>query len=119
MRDPRDESLFRHREWLGYLQPVGLVVSPPALVESGCYVNTDVAEDFLHFTECTADGRILNLKQRRPVWFVALVSAEHLRKPKALHPHDANQQDDDSSDDMGSLDFHGRVRSGLVIMSFC
>ena len=63
MRDPRDESLFRHREWLGYLQPVGLVVSPPALVESGCYVNTDVAEDFLHFTACTADGRILNLMQ--------------------------------------------------------
>ena len=63
MRDPRDESLFRHREWLGYLQPAGLVVSPPALVESGCYVKTDVAEDFLRFAECTADGRIHDLRQ--------------------------------------------------------
>ena len=27
----RDPELLAHQEWLGYLQPVGLVVSPPAL----------------------------------------------------------------------------------------
>jgi len=63
MRDPRDESLHTHRQWLGYLQPVGLVVSPPALVDSDCHVNTDVAGEYLRFVEATADGRILNLKQ--------------------------------------------------------
>ncbi len=62
-RDPRDESIRTHRQWLGYLQPVGLVVSPPALVESGCYVNSDVAAEYARFVEGTADGRILNLRQ--------------------------------------------------------
>ncbi len=43
---------------------------------------------------------ILNLKQCRSVWRVALVSVKHLRKPKALHPHDAKHQDDDGDDDV-------------------
>jgi N-6 DNA Methylase len=30
---------FRHKEWLGLLQPVGLVVSPPALVKAQAVVN--------------------------------------------------------------------------------
>lgn len=48
-RDPRDESLRKHKEWLGFLQPVGLVVSPPAMADADCHVNTDVAAEFQRF----------------------------------------------------------------------
>lgn len=45
-RDPRDESLRKHKEWLGFLQPIGLVVSPPAMADADCHVNTDVTAEF-------------------------------------------------------------------------
>lgn len=48
-RDPRDESLRKHKEWLGFLQPVGLVVSPPAMADADCHVNTDVTAEFQRF----------------------------------------------------------------------
>lgn len=53
-RDPRDESLRRHKEWLGFLQPVGLVVSPPALVDADCHVNADVAAEYQRFAAATS-----------------------------------------------------------------
>ena len=31
-----------HKEWLGYLQPVGLVVSPPALLAAQAFVNRNI-----------------------------------------------------------------------------
>ena len=37
-----DPEILRHKEWLGFLQPVGLVVSPPALVKAQAVVNRDV-----------------------------------------------------------------------------
>lgn len=36
-------EILDHKEWLGYLQPVGLVVSPPALVRAQAIVNRNVA----------------------------------------------------------------------------
>ena len=33
----KDPELLAHQEWLGYLQPVGLVVSPPALVAAQAF----------------------------------------------------------------------------------
>ncbi|MDB9311801.1 N-6 DNA methylase [Spirulina sp. CS-785/01] len=36
----------QHREWLGFLQPVGLVVSPPALVNQGVYLDRDRAIEY-------------------------------------------------------------------------
>lgn len=39
-----DPEIFRHKEWLGFLQPVGLVVSPPALVKAQAVVNRNVVE---------------------------------------------------------------------------
>ena len=38
-----DPELLAHREWLGYVQPVGVVVSPPALVAAQAYVNRNIA----------------------------------------------------------------------------
>lgn len=37
-----DPELIRHKEWLGFLQPVGLVVSPPALMAAQAVVNRNV-----------------------------------------------------------------------------
>lgn len=34
-----DSELFQHREWLGLLQPEGLVVSPPALAAAQAFVD--------------------------------------------------------------------------------
>jgi hypothetical protein len=39
-----DPELLRHKEWLGFLQPVGLVVSPPALVKAQAIVNRNMVD---------------------------------------------------------------------------
>ena len=39
-----DPELSVHRDWMGLLQPVGLVVSPPALVKAQAVPNQNVAE---------------------------------------------------------------------------
>ena len=39
-----DPELHAHKEWLGLLQPVGLVVSPPALVKAQAVPSQNVAE---------------------------------------------------------------------------
>ncbi len=39
-----DPELRIHRDWLGLLQPVGLVVSPPALVKAQAVPTQNVAE---------------------------------------------------------------------------
>jgi hypothetical protein len=45
----KDPELLAHQQWLGYLQPVGLVVSPPALLQAQCHVNVNVAEEQQRF----------------------------------------------------------------------
>lgn len=39
-----DPEILRHKEWLGFLQPVGLVVSPPALIKAQAIVNRNVVD---------------------------------------------------------------------------
>src|SRR3954465_15905743 len=34
-----DPEVLAHLEWLGFVQPVGLVVSAPALVRAGCILD--------------------------------------------------------------------------------
>ena len=34
-----DLDILRHKEWLGLLQPVGLVVSPPALIKAQAVID--------------------------------------------------------------------------------
>src|SRR5262249_48464341 len=61
----KDPELLAHQQWLGYLQPVGLVVSPPALLQAQAYVNTNIAPEhqrFLdHVTDSLAMGRAESL----------------------------------------------------------
>jgi hypothetical protein len=57
----RDPELLAHQQWLGYLQPVGLVVSPPALLQAQAHVNVNIAAEhqrFLgHVSEALVVGR--------------------------------------------------------------
>jgi len=36
---------FAHREWLCYVQPIGLVVSVPALLSAQCHINKNIGRD--------------------------------------------------------------------------
>jgi len=47
----KDPAILAHQEWLGYVQPVGLVVSIPAMLESNLRVNQNVAADHRRFLE--------------------------------------------------------------------
>ncbi len=40
-----------HQEWLGYIQPVGLVVSTPALLAAQCHVNKNIVPEHQRFCE--------------------------------------------------------------------
>ena len=55
-----DPELLAHQEWLGYLRPTGLVVSPAALAAAGAYPNKNIIPDQVRFLDCveeiTLDG---------------------------------------------------------------
>ena len=48
----RDPELLAHLEWLGYVQPVGLVVSPPALAQAQAHINRNVVPQHQRFLAC-------------------------------------------------------------------
>jgi len=48
-------EILAHLEWLGYVQPVGLVVSIPALTQAQAYVNKNIIPDHQRFLACLAD----------------------------------------------------------------
>ncbi len=50
-----DYTIRRHLEWLGYLQPVGLVVSPPALADAQAFTNEQIIPDHSRFLECVSE----------------------------------------------------------------
>jgi hypothetical protein len=62
----KDPELLAHQQWLGYLQPVGLVVSPPALLQAQAHINVNIAAEhqrFLgHVTEAESLPVIKNLR---------------------------------------------------------
>ena len=45
----KDPELLAHQQWLGFVQPVGLVVSPTALLQAQAYVNRDVLAEHQRF----------------------------------------------------------------------
>jgi hypothetical protein len=46
---------FAHQHWLGYVQPVGLVVSVPALLQAQAYVNRNIAPEHQRLLDCLTD----------------------------------------------------------------
>ncbi|MCY2997384.1 MAG: class I SAM-dependent DNA methyltransferase, partial [Planctomycetota bacterium] len=51
---PKTPEELAHIEWLGYVQPVGLVVSIPAMLEAQCYVNKNIMAEHARFLNCLA-----------------------------------------------------------------
>jgi hypothetical protein len=52
---PTDPETFAHQHWLGYVQPVGLVVSVPALLQAQAYVNRNIAPEHQRLLDCLTD----------------------------------------------------------------
>jgi hypothetical protein len=48
----RDPETIAHQEWLGYVQPVGLVVSIPAMLAAQAHVNRNIIPDHQRFLAC-------------------------------------------------------------------
>ncbi|MBL8793570.1 MAG: N-6 DNA methylase [Planctomycetia bacterium] len=55
----KDPELLAHQQWLGYLQPVGLVVSAPALLQCQAHVNANVATEHQRFLEHVNEGLVV------------------------------------------------------------
>jgi hypothetical protein len=51
---PKSPEELAHIEWLGYVQPVGLVVSIPAMLEAQCYANKNIMAEHARFLNCLA-----------------------------------------------------------------
>ena len=51
----RDPQVLAHLEWLGFIQPTGLVVSAPALVRAGAILNRADAEGQRLLRECIVE----------------------------------------------------------------
>ena len=50
-----DPALYDHRRWLGFIQPIGLVVSPPALVAAQAILNLNIAAEHRAFLTWVRD----------------------------------------------------------------
>jgi hypothetical protein len=48
----KDPEQLAHQEWLGYVQPVGLVVSIPALLAAQAHINRNIVPDHQRFLDC-------------------------------------------------------------------
>lgn len=48
----KDPEQLAHQQWLGYVQPVGLVVSIPALLAAQAHVNRNIAPEHQRFLGC-------------------------------------------------------------------
>lgn len=49
---PKSPEEYAHLEWLGYVQPVGLAVSVPAMLEAQCYINKNITGEHARFLDC-------------------------------------------------------------------
>lgn len=53
----KDPETLAHLEWLGYVQPVGLVVSVPALLAAQAHVNRHISHDHQRFLASLPQGK--------------------------------------------------------------
>ena len=53
----KDPEQLAHQQWLGYVQPVGLVVSIPALLAAQAHVNRNIAAEHQQFLGCLSRGK--------------------------------------------------------------
>lgn len=48
----RQPEEIAHLEWLGYVQPTGLVVSIPAMLSAQCFINKNILPEHQRFLDC-------------------------------------------------------------------
>ena len=48
---------YAHLEWLSCVQPIGLIVSVPAMLEAQCYINQNIIGEHARFLECLPRGK--------------------------------------------------------------
>jgi hypothetical protein len=53
----KDPAILAHQEWLGYVQPVGLVVSIPALLDANARINRNFGPDHQKFLSALPTDR--------------------------------------------------------------
>jgi hypothetical protein len=61
-----DNDHRRHKEWLGYLQPMGLVVSPPALASALAFPNANIIPEHTRFLECVREVAVAGSDEKVP-----------------------------------------------------
>jgi hypothetical protein len=55
-------ELRNHQEWLGFVQPVGLVVSLPALDKAQCWVNRNIGREQQALRALAPSGRVVHFR---------------------------------------------------------
>ena len=58
----KDPELRAHLEWLGYVQPVGLVVSAPALAQAQANINRNIIPEHRQLLECVEEVRLTDAR---------------------------------------------------------
>src|SRR5271157_6047101 len=53
----KDPAILAHQEWIGYVQPAGLVVSIPALLDARAFLNRNFAPDHRRFLDALPANR--------------------------------------------------------------
>jgi hypothetical protein len=62
----RNPELAPHIEWLGYLQPVGLVVSPPALADAQVFPSKNIIPNHTRFLDLVEQVTVTGERDPRP-----------------------------------------------------
>jgi len=52
----KDPAVLAHQEWLGYVQPAGLVVSIPAMLDANVRINQNIAPDHRRFLDALSSS---------------------------------------------------------------
>ena len=62
----QDPEIYAHKQWLGYVQPVGLVVSPIALAAAQAYPEKNIIPEDARFLDCVEPVAIDGETDPRP-----------------------------------------------------
>lgn len=55
-----DPTLRAHQEWIGYVQPVGLVVTAPALAAAQAYIDKNILAEHRAFVKLVGEKRVVS-----------------------------------------------------------
>jgi hypothetical protein len=62
----KDPEFLAHLQWIGYVQPVGLVVSPPALIAAQAFPAKNIIPDHTRFLEVVEQVSVEGMDEPQP-----------------------------------------------------